>query len=359
VPFAHCIECGSSALIDPSGRCPEGHTVGAAGARVAAAIGSARPHPDEPQPWVRQVQLEPGLVDEAPVEPRTARPLSVPSAPEPSPRQDQASTEDLMRELHALGDLGDLADLAGTSTPAAAPAPAAPAPAAPAPATPAPAAPAPAPPTPAATTSPTPAPTSAPAPTSSPAPTSDLGPARPHLVAVPPLEDPALRPAPAPSGVAPAAAEHADLAALTDTGRPEDTRELEPPSTPLFGTAAVSADTPAPPSSPDEATDLASLANLAAAVRSLDDRADEASATPAPDATPVDSAPVRAPLFPPPSSTAPQLPPPSADAATELPVTAELEVPAASVFDGSFTAKGGGRPRRADARPGKRGLFRR
>jgi hypothetical protein len=338
VPFAHCIECGSSALIDPSGRCPEGHTVGAAGARVAAAIGSARPHPDEPQPWVRQVQLEPGLVDEAPVEPRTARPLSVPSAPEPSPRQDQASTEDLMRELHALGDLGDLADLAGTSTPAAAPAPAAPAPA---------------PPTPAATTSPTPAPTSAPAPT------SDLGPARPHLVAVPPLEDPALRPAPAPSGAAPAAAEHADLAALTDTGRSEDTREFEPPSTPLFGTAAVSADTPAPPSSPDEATDLASLANLAAAVRSLDDRADEASATHAPDATPVDSAPVGAPLLPPPSSAAAQLPPPSADAATELPVTAELEVPAASVFDGSFTAKGGGRPRRADARPGKRGLFRR
>jgi hypothetical protein len=27
VPFVHCPDCGDAALVDPSGRCPEGHTV--------------------------------------------------------------------------------------------------------------------------------------------------------------------------------------------------------------------------------------------------------------------------------------------------------------------------------------------
>ena len=118
VPFAHCTDCGTPALIDPSGRCPEGHLVGAAGARVAAAIGSASPHPDEPHPWVREVVLEPvDLEDHAP---RVARPLSVRSTPDVVGAPDAAGAEDLLRELHALGDLHDLGG-APTAAPTAAP----------------------------------------------------------------------------------------------------------------------------------------------------------------------------------------------------------------------------------------------
>ena len=46
----HCLDCGMSVVVDPNGVCPEGHTVGAAGARVASAIGSDIPFPDEPKP---------------------------------------------------------------------------------------------------------------------------------------------------------------------------------------------------------------------------------------------------------------------------------------------------------------------
>jgi hypothetical protein len=300
VPFAHCIDCGNSALIDPSGRCPEGHIVGAAGARVAAAIGSATPHPDEPLPWVHQIELDPELVDGAEGEPRTVRPPSVPTAPDPSPRAEQVATDDLMRELHALGDLGDLA---GPVTPPAE-APKAPAPVAATPLTPAPLAPAPV--------------------------------------------------VPAPSPVAPVAVRSAF----------EDTTEIAVPAPrpPLFAAPAAGPDTPAPPSSPDEATDLASLANLAAAVRSLDERETE---TPAP-------ARADAPLFaaspPAPGTAHPDQPPaPTAAHAAAQPAAAPPAPPAppspepvlaSSPFDGSFTARGD-RPRRADARPAKRSLFRR
>jgi hypothetical protein len=119
VPFAHCIDCGTSALIDPSGRCPEGHEVGAAGARVASAIGSAGPHPDEPLPWVGTVELDPAVLDAAPPEPRVARPPSVPTNDETAgvpaaPGAPAAgATDELLRELHALGDFGDFGDVAG------------------------------------------------------------------------------------------------------------------------------------------------------------------------------------------------------------------------------------------------------
>lgn len=113
MPFVHCIDCGTPAMIDPSGRCPEGHTVGAAGARVAAVIGSNTPHPDEPQPWVGVVEPEAGPA--ATGESRAARPPSVPGtgaqAPVPPP-----PPEDLLRELHALGDLGAASDAAAAAS---------------------------------------------------------------------------------------------------------------------------------------------------------------------------------------------------------------------------------------------------
>jgi hypothetical protein len=334
VPFAHCIDCGSSALIDPSGRCPEGHTVGAAGARVAAAIGSATPHPDEPQPWVHQVQLAAEVVDAAPPEPRTVRPPSVPTAPEPErstgPRADQVATDDLMRELHALGDLGGFGDVADPAPAATTPAPA----------------PAPTPPTPA--------------------------PAPLHLASVAPVS-PATPAAPA----VPVAL--------------EDTTEIVTPTVrPLFPAPAVRAGVPAPPSSPEEATDLSSLANLAAAVRSLDERE---AAPPAQVAAPAQTGPAAASIFAPtgphaaPAPTGPAaaaVPAPSAHApapplfpapapsnvAAPAPAPAPEAAPApapppaadvtaaASPFDGSFTARGD-RPRRADTRTAKKGLFRR
>jgi hypothetical protein len=335
VPFAHCIDCGSSALIDPSGRCPEGHTVGAAGARVAAAIGSATPHPDEPQPWVHQVQLAPEVVDAAPPEPRTVRPPSVPTAPEPErfagPRADQAATDDLMRELHALGDLGGFADVDG--------------------------------PAPAATT--------------------------PRLASAP-------TPAPAPVHLAPEAPV-APVAPATPAAPPtptslEDTTEIVTSSVrPLFPAPAVRAGVPAPPSSPEEATDLSSLANLAAAVRSLDEREAETPghlaapaptghaapaptghlAAPAPTghlAAPAPTGPATASIPAPGAHT--QAPPPPlfpapAPSSVAAPVAAPAPAPppaadvaVASPFDGSFTARGD-RPRRADARTAKKGLFRR
>jgi hypothetical protein len=311
VPFAHCIDCGNSALIDPSGRCPEGHIVGAAGARVAAAIGSATPHPDEPLPWVHQVVLDPDLLDDDAAEPRTVRPPSVPSAPDPSPRADQVATDDLMRELHALGDLSDLGDLAGPSpSPTAAAAPA----------------------------TPSPAPAAAPA----------------NAVPTPPA------PAPAPVVPAPVAPAPSPVAPLAARSAHEDTTEIAVPAPrpPLFAAPAVGSDTPAPASSPDEATDLASLANLAAAVRSLDDREAETGAEP-----------VHARLFaaspPIPGTAHPAQPPaPTAEHASPQPAAAPPTPPspepalATSPFDGSFTARGD-RPRRADARPAKRSLFRR
>jgi hypothetical protein len=240
VPFAHCLDCGTSALVDPSGRCPEGHVVGAAGARVTAAIGSATPHPDEPQPWVRQVELDPAALDAARPAPRVARPLSVPATDQPV-RTDRAAVsaaaEDLLRELHALGDLGGgptprPTATASTATPAATPAP-----------------------RPVARASEVP-------PVASAAevltPPTDTAPAP-----IPPVTHPATPVTPAP----------------VSTGVVSGT-------VPPVPTPSPAAATPAPPSSPEEATDLDELTSLAAAVRSFDDRADVAPpAPPAPRAT--------------------------------------------------------------------------
>ncbi len=344
MPFAHCTACGSTALVDPSGRCPEGHEVGANGTRLDTAIGSGGRHPDEPVPWVGLVDVDPEPVPLV-TAPRVARPPTPVADRRPAGAIPPAH-DDVFRELHALGDLGDLgsggqpttevndgpsatpapvatsAPVATTPPPAPVATPATPAPVPPTPAPPAPAPPAPAPPVPTVTTShPIPTPVA-------------------PLDAIPPAED-----------------------------------------TPRL---AVTPGSPTPPSSPEEATDLDELASLVAALGSLDDRAAEASPTPAPRAAdaspaapapspvPVIAEPVVAPSAEPaavasrrpadPSARDLHLAAPTVEIPVEQPVSPQAaevveEAPARPVtspFDGTFTARGSGGGRKA-----KKGLFRR
>ncbi len=113
----HCLECGTSVVLDPRGVCPEGHHVGAQGARVEQAMGHELAHPDEPEPWV--YRIEPG---ELPVGvgasastsangagtcgpggngsgPRQARPVRLTSV---EPEDTSNDAESLLRELHSL-----------------------------------------------------------------------------------------------------------------------------------------------------------------------------------------------------------------------------------------------------------------
>ena len=148
MPRTHCVDCGTSVVVDPSGLCPEGHHVGAAGARIAAAFGDDRPHPDEPEPWTARVELDAEPDDEAPVPLRRARPVGVvedvpltgdvgPSGAGPADSAAEASPplgDELLRELHSLSDLDGLMGGPGERSPefgAAAPAVAPPSPAAP------------------------------------------------------------------------------------------------------------------------------------------------------------------------------------------------------------------------------------
>jgi nicotinate-nucleotide--dimethylbenzimidazole phosphoribosyltransferase len=106
VSRVHCLDCAAEVVVDPRGLCPSGHHLGTGGARVAAAIGSDTPHPDEPEPWVGRI--EPDEIPEvAPPAPRTPTPQTAPGlAPAAPPPID---TQDLFAELGALGDLdGDL-----------------------------------------------------------------------------------------------------------------------------------------------------------------------------------------------------------------------------------------------------------
>jgi hypothetical protein len=122
VSRAHCLDCGDHVVVDPAGRCPEGHHVGIAGARIEGALGSHTPHPDEPEPWVARVDLGeedlPPTPAAAPA--REIRPLSVPAAEPPLDGAGSTSStgrsEDLLRELHSLGDLGDLAGPSSASS---------------------------------------------------------------------------------------------------------------------------------------------------------------------------------------------------------------------------------------------------
>jgi hypothetical protein len=119
VSRAHCLDCGDHVVIDPAGRCPEGHDVGTAGARIEGAMGSHTPHPDEPEPWVARVDLGEDAPSEAPeaIPVREIRPPSVPVI-DAAPGEVAATVrpDDLLRELHSLGDLD------GPSSPRATPA---------------------------------------------------------------------------------------------------------------------------------------------------------------------------------------------------------------------------------------------
>jgi hypothetical protein len=118
VSRAHCLDCGDHVVVDPAGRCPEGHHVGVAGARIEGALGSHTPHPDEPEPWVARVELEEDDLPAAAVPAREIRPLSVPGSDLPTDgavTPPAARADDLLRELHSLGELGDLAAPSGAS----------------------------------------------------------------------------------------------------------------------------------------------------------------------------------------------------------------------------------------------------
>jgi hypothetical protein len=141
VPRAHCLDCGDHVVIDPTGRCPSGHEVGIPGARIEGSLGSSTPHPGEPEPWVARVELDVELSPPPAATPaREIRPPAAPPAPQATslPTSPPAATptarpDDVLRELHSLGDLGAAPPRADVPAPAASRAAAPPPPPAPAP----------------------------------------------------------------------------------------------------------------------------------------------------------------------------------------------------------------------------------
>lgn len=94
---AHCLDCGTDVPVDPLGHCPEGHLLPAQGRRVESAIGSDDYHPDEPEPWVAQVDPP------AAPEPDELVPSAQPqAAPGLAPAERETTTGDLLRELGSL-----------------------------------------------------------------------------------------------------------------------------------------------------------------------------------------------------------------------------------------------------------------
>lgn len=95
----HCLDCATDVVVDPLGHCPEGHLLPANGRRVSDAIGSHEPYPDEPEPWVGQVELEAPEPAHATAT-RSAQPAAAPGF---APAEREAASVDLLRELGALG----------------------------------------------------------------------------------------------------------------------------------------------------------------------------------------------------------------------------------------------------------------
>jgi hypothetical protein len=112
VSRVHCVDCATSVVVDPQGICPEGHHVGAGGARVEAAMGSRTAHPDEPEPWVHRIDPATTLAagartnghHTAPA--RELRPVRVPGVlAEDRDDDEPADADALLRELHSLAAL--------------------------------------------------------------------------------------------------------------------------------------------------------------------------------------------------------------------------------------------------------------
>jgi hypothetical protein len=122
VSRAHCLDCGTDVPVDPLGHCPEGHLLPAQGRRVESAIGSDDYHPDEPEPWVAQVDA-PATTGSEDVVP-SAEPTTAPGL---APAERETTTGDLLRELGSLHAADERppspADDAGPSAPSAMAAP--------------------------------------------------------------------------------------------------------------------------------------------------------------------------------------------------------------------------------------------
>lgn len=142
----HCLECGNQVVVDPRGLCPEGHEVGASGARIEHAMGHEVAHPDEPEPWVYSIGTDEVAVPPRPpavgallgasngrapsaggradgelevsaggraardngVGPaREARPMPAPGLGDDPSEEGAGDTESLLRELHSLAALDD------------------------------------------------------------------------------------------------------------------------------------------------------------------------------------------------------------------------------------------------------------
>lgn len=112
MPRVTCIDCGSEVVVDPTGRCPEGHMLGPAGSRIEHAIGTDTAYPDEPEPWTATITAEEvelpssGSEDEADGATRVARPVQAP-APPPDADDGSVDTDSLFSELHTLAQGGD------------------------------------------------------------------------------------------------------------------------------------------------------------------------------------------------------------------------------------------------------------
>lgn len=126
VSRVQCLECGIAVVVDPTGICPEGHLVGSAGVRVAGAMGSDVPHPDEPEPWVATVVLDEVDIGPAARE-RPIRPVQIAGAEAAeAEHREAADHESMLRELHALGDIREATRPSAVPETATAPAPEAP-----------------------------------------------------------------------------------------------------------------------------------------------------------------------------------------------------------------------------------------
>ena len=94
----HCLDCGTDVPVDPLGHCPAGHLLPAKGHMVESAIGSDDHHPDEPEPWVGQV--DPPAAEDPGATAPSAQPQAAPGM---APAEREPDAGDLLRELGALG----------------------------------------------------------------------------------------------------------------------------------------------------------------------------------------------------------------------------------------------------------------